>query len=61
MRQTLVLEICSSADSLSGILRDADGVAHAFSGWLGFASAIESAIRPWDDEDTRDHPGRQRR
>jgi hypothetical protein len=40
----LQLDLDPAADPIDGALQDADGHAVEFSGWLGFAAAIQSAL-----------------
>jgi hypothetical protein len=49
--QRLTLEVERRAESIAGRLSDDQGMTLPFSGWLGFASALQQALdRPAADE-----------
>jgi hypothetical protein len=43
-RMLYTLELESSADPICGRLRGNDGTDHSFSGWLGLAAVLQSAL-----------------
>jgi hypothetical protein len=50
-RDKLTLEIDSGTSPLAGVLHDAHGVTHPFSGWVGLAAALEHALTKLDPAD----------
>ena len=45
-RKLLTLEVEPGTDPIQGLVREDDGAAREFVGWLGLAAALEAVIAP---------------